>query len=177
MAAKHPHDSEFGRICCVLHIRTHYGSPRFIYGQSSMPDNANHAIAIIGGGQAGLHMAQTLRRRGFTGAVEIFGEEPYPPYQRPPLSKAYLKGAMDEERLLFKPSEFFSTQNIKLRKSTAVTGMDRKNQSSKTIYPSQKLRPPTQASFSKTSLPPANNKDRSHDKNHFLNRRRKGTIG
>ncbi|MEG0298599.1 MAG: FAD-dependent oxidoreductase, partial [Aurantimicrobium sp.] len=58
-------------------------------------------ILIIGAGQAGMQIASSLRDEGYAGDVTIVGEEAYAPYQRPPLSKAYLAGDMDEESLEF----------------------------------------------------------------------------
>ena len=52
-----------------------------------------HTIVIVGTGQAGGWAAQTLRKEGFAGTVVLIGEEPHPPYERPPLSKAVLSGA------------------------------------------------------------------------------------
>ena len=57
-------------------------------------------IVIAGGGQAAVQTVDTLRRRGFTGALTLVGDEPWLPYQRPPLSKKYLAGALERERLL-----------------------------------------------------------------------------
>ena len=56
-------------------------------------------IAIIGAGQAGGQAAYSLRLAGYEGAITLIGDEPAPPYQRPPLSKAYLKGELEAERL------------------------------------------------------------------------------
>ncbi|GLT11626.1 FAD-dependent oxidoreductase [Sulfitobacter porphyrae] len=61
-------------------------------------------IVIIGAGQAGCSAAFALRKRGFDGEIILTGEEPDPPYQRPPLSKAYLLGEMARKRLHLKPA-------------------------------------------------------------------------
>ncbi|MEQ8441317.1 MAG: FAD-dependent oxidoreductase [Alphaproteobacteria bacterium] len=58
-------------------------------------------IAIVGGGLAGLRAAETLREMGFTGSLSIFSAEPHPPYNRPPLSKQYLTGDLEDEALYF----------------------------------------------------------------------------
>ena len=71
-------------------------------------------IVIIGAGQAGAQAALELRQAGFDGAVTLVGEEPYPPYQRPPLSKAFLAGEMERERLFFRPEELYAKQDIRL---------------------------------------------------------------
>jgi 3-phenylpropionate/trans-cinnamate dioxygenase ferredoxin reductase subunit len=51
-------------------------------------------VVVVGGGQAGAALAAKLRNDGFAGAITLIGEEPVPPYQRPPLSKKYLLGEM-----------------------------------------------------------------------------------
>jgi hypothetical protein len=64
-------------------------------------------IVIVGAGQAAAAAIDTLRRKGFTGAIALVGEEDSWPYQRPPLSKKYLAGAMAAERLLIRPPHFY----------------------------------------------------------------------
>ena len=82
-------------------------------------------IVIIGGGQAGAQAAFSLRQWGYAGALTLVGEEPVPPYQRPPLSKAYLKGEMAEERLYFKPEDWYAENGVTLLKSETATAIDR----------------------------------------------------
>jgi 3-phenylpropionate/trans-cinnamate dioxygenase ferredoxin reductase subunit len=82
-------------------------------------------IVIIGGGQAAASMAAKLRGLGFAGKLTILGEEPVPPYQRPPLSKAYLLGEMPLERLTLRADDFWTAQGIELRTGTRVTEIDR----------------------------------------------------
>src|ERR1700761_4837552 len=65
-------------------------------------------IVIIGAGQSGAQAVASLRAEGFTGAITMVGDEPYAPYQRPPLSKTYLMGTMDRERLFLKPDAFYA---------------------------------------------------------------------
>ncbi|MGN6451762.1 MAG: FAD-dependent oxidoreductase, partial [Steroidobacteraceae bacterium] len=65
-------------------------------------------IVIAGSGQAAVQAVDTLRRRGFTGELTLVGDEPWPPYQRPPLSKKYLGGSLERERLLIRPAAFFT---------------------------------------------------------------------
>ncbi|HUJ04428.1 MAG TPA: FAD-dependent oxidoreductase, partial [Rhizomicrobium sp.] len=65
-------------------------------------------IVIIGAGQAGAQAIATLRAEGFDGALTLVGDEPFLPYQRPPLSKAYLAGSFDRERLFLKPEAFYA---------------------------------------------------------------------
>ena len=82
-------------------------------------------VVIVGAGQAGASLAAKLRTVGFTGDITLIGAEKVPPYQRPPLSKAYLLGKMAEERLYLRPAEFYADHNIALRLDTRVTGIDR----------------------------------------------------
>ena len=69
-------------------------------------------ILIVGAGQAGLQIAVSLREDGFDGHITMVGEEPHGPYQRPPLSKAYLAGDADEESLELRTPEFYVDRNI-----------------------------------------------------------------
>lgn len=85
---------------------------------------AAHRIAIIGAGQAGGQTAYSLRAGGFEGAITLIGDEPAPPYQRPPLSKAYLKGELEAERLFLKPIEYYAEHNVELITGTAATSID-----------------------------------------------------
>ncbi|SFR01763.1 NAD(P)/FAD-dependent oxidoreductase [Poseidonocella sedimentorum] len=82
-------------------------------------------IVIVGGGQAGASLAARLRAKGFDGAVTLLCAEPVPPYQRPPLSKAYLLGEMEEERLYLRPEKFYAEKDIELRLDCAVEAIDR----------------------------------------------------
>lgn len=81
-------------------------------------------IIVIGAGQAGQSLTTRLRAKGFDGRITLIGEEPNPPYQRPPLSKAYLLGEMDLDRLYLRPRSFYDDQNIELRLGAPVTGID-----------------------------------------------------
>jgi 3-phenylpropionate/trans-cinnamate dioxygenase ferredoxin reductase component len=64
-------------------------------------------VVIIGAGQAGCQAVATLRAEGFAGAIAMVGDEPFAPYQRPPLSKTYLMGTMERDRLFLKPDAFY----------------------------------------------------------------------
>jgi 3-phenylpropionate/trans-cinnamate dioxygenase ferredoxin reductase subunit len=86
-------------------------------------------FVIIGAGQAGGQAAQSLRTAKFEGQIILLGEEPYAPYQRPPLSKKYLSGEMDIERVQFKPDRFYEQSEIDLRLNARATAIDRKNKS------------------------------------------------
>jgi 3-phenylpropionate/trans-cinnamate dioxygenase ferredoxin reductase component len=82
-------------------------------------------IVIIGAGQAGAQAIATLRAEGFQGTLTLIGDEAYPPYQRPPLSKAYLAGDFARERLFLKPEAFYAEAACDLRLSLAAEAIDR----------------------------------------------------
>ena len=81
-------------------------------------------IVVIGAGQAGSSLVAKLRKDGYDGAITLIGSEPVPPYQRPPLSKAYLLGDMALERLFLRPESFYADQDITLRLGATVTAID-----------------------------------------------------
>lgn len=81
-------------------------------------------VVVIGAGQAGAALVAKLRGAGHTGQITLIGEETAPPYQRPPLSKAYLLGEMEEERLWLRSAEFYADQNITLRLGQRVSAID-----------------------------------------------------
>ena len=82
-------------------------------------------IVVVGGGQAGSAAVAKLRVLGHDGPLTLIGEEPVPPYQRPPLSKAYLTGEMEAERLFLRPAAFYADQGIDLLTGVQVTCIDR----------------------------------------------------
>jgi 3-phenylpropionate/trans-cinnamate dioxygenase ferredoxin reductase subunit len=82
-------------------------------------------VVVVGAGQAGSAVVAKLRGLGFDGQITLVGEEPSPPYQRPPLSKAYLMGEMEEERLWLRSNAFYAEQNITLRLGSKVGSIDR----------------------------------------------------
>jgi len=82
-------------------------------------------VIIIGAGQAGGETAQRLRQAGFTGDITLIGEEPAAPYQRPPLSKAYLAGKIDMDRLLLRPASVYTEERIALLTSVKAVWIDR----------------------------------------------------
>jgi 3-phenylpropionate/trans-cinnamate dioxygenase ferredoxin reductase subunit len=82
-------------------------------------------VVIIGAGQACTQAVATLRTEGFGGSITVVGEEPYPPYQRPPLSKAYLAGTFERERLFLKPQAFYAESNCELILGTSAVRIDR----------------------------------------------------
>jgi 3-phenylpropionate/trans-cinnamate dioxygenase ferredoxin reductase component len=85
------------------------------------------SVVIAGAGQAGFQTAASLRQDGFAGRIVIIGHEPGLPYQRPPLSKAYLMGKTTAEALTFRPEKFFADNRIELIAQTRVTAIDRTN--------------------------------------------------
>ena len=82
-------------------------------------------VVILGAGHAGGTAAALLRQYGFEGPITLVGEEPIPPYQRPPLSKAWLKGEADADSLALKPLEFYPEHGIDFRASTRATAINR----------------------------------------------------
>lgn len=83
------------------------------------------SISVIGAGQAGASLVAKLRSLGFDGDLTLIGEEPVPPYQRPPLSKAYLLGEMEAERLYLRPREFYDDQKVTLQLGARVDQIDK----------------------------------------------------
>jgi 3-phenylpropionate/trans-cinnamate dioxygenase ferredoxin reductase subunit len=77
-------------------------------------------FVIVGAGLAGAKAAETLRAEGFEGRVLLLGEEAERPYERPPLSKAYLRGEADRESLYVHQEGFYAAHDIELRTSTSV---------------------------------------------------------
>ena len=83
------------------------------------------SVAIVGGGQAGFQTAASLREFGFAGAIQLYCDEPYLPYQRPPLSKTYLKEDAAPDKVYLRPERFFAEKNIVCRTGTRVAAVDR----------------------------------------------------
>ncbi|MCB1391186.1 MAG: NAD(P)/FAD-dependent oxidoreductase [Rhodobacteraceae bacterium] len=81
-------------------------------------------IVVIGAGQAGSSLVAKLRTLGYGGPLTLIGDEPVPPYQRPPLSKKYLLGEMDLERLFLRTEAFYAEHDITLRLGQKVTRID-----------------------------------------------------
>src|SRR5438270_11762323 len=86
-----------------------------------------HSVVIAGAGQAGFQTAASLRQDGFAGRLVMLGDEPGLPYQRPPLSKAYLMGKTSAEALTFRPEKFFADNGIEIIAKMRVTAIDRTN--------------------------------------------------
>lgn len=81
-------------------------------------------VIVVGGGQAAASLVARLRAKGFEGGITLIGEEPVPPYQRPPLSKAYLLGEMEQERLYLRPESFYAEHDVTLRLGQPVSAID-----------------------------------------------------
>ncbi|WP_067673440.1 NAD(P)/FAD-dependent oxidoreductase [Nocardia miyunensis] len=81
-----------------------------------------HPIVIVGAGLSGLRAAEELRRAGYEGGLVLVGDEARLPYDRPPLSKQFVRGETDDTTL--RPAEFFAENDIELRLGVAATGVD-----------------------------------------------------
>jgi len=82
-------------------------------------------IVIIGAGQAAAQAVATLRAESYSGDLTLIGDEPYPPYQRPPLSKAYLSGDFARDRLLLRPEAFYVESQCTLLLGRHASKIDR----------------------------------------------------
>mgnify|MGYP001794285520 CR=1 FL=1 len=90
-----------------------------------LPTGARMAgIVVVGAGQAGATLVETLRSEGYDGPLTLIGAEPHLPYQRPPLSKKYLLGDMTVERLYLRPLTFYEERGIALRLGQTVQRID-----------------------------------------------------
>ena len=89
-----------------------------------MPPPQSRRVVIVGAGHAGGTAAALLRQYGWAGEVVLLGEEPTPPYQRPPLSKAFLKREADAESLKLKDDAFYAEHAIDLRTGVRVEAID-----------------------------------------------------
>jgi len=83
------------------------------------------AVAIVGTGQAGFQAAASLRQEGFAGRIVMIGDEPVPPYQRPPLSKSYLARESGLDELWLRPETFYTQHQIEILAGESVTAIDR----------------------------------------------------
>jgi 3-phenylpropionate/trans-cinnamate dioxygenase ferredoxin reductase subunit len=79
------------------------------------------AVLIVGAGHAGFQLGASLRQHGFGEPIYLINDEAHLPYQRPPLSKAYLKGTGGPDNLMFRPEKFYRDQNIELVPDHAVS--------------------------------------------------------
>ncbi|MDP4639688.1 MAG: FAD-dependent oxidoreductase [Pseudomonadales bacterium] len=88
------------------------------------------AMVIVGAGQGAGQAAASFRQDGYEGNIIILGDEAFPPYQRPPLSKQYLSGELPLERVFVRPAKFYEERNIDLRTNTRVESI---NTAAKTV--------------------------------------------
>src|SRR6478609_11702886 len=79
---------------------------------------------LVGGGLAAGNCARHLREEGAEGEILLVGREPDPPYNRPPLSKQYMRGEESRDDILFRPDSWYSEQRVDLMTRTTVTKLD-----------------------------------------------------
>lgn len=84
----------------------------------------HYDILIVGAGHGGVQAAVALRQQGFTGSLAMIGEEPDPPYERPPLSKEYLAGEKSFDRILLRPIDFWATRQVDVLLNQRVVAVD-----------------------------------------------------
>lgn len=89
-------------------------------------------VLVIGAGQAAVQLACSLREDGYQLPITLVSDQPHAPYQRPPLSKAFLKGAASVESLAFRDPEFYETHEITLLTGERVVAVDRRDDGSGT---------------------------------------------
>ncbi len=89
-------------------------------------------VVIAGAGQAGAQVAFSLRQGGFDGAIVLAGDEPFPPYERPPLSKDFLKGVLAEDRLFLRTADWYANNGVELRTGCRVESIDRSRKVART---------------------------------------------
>ncbi len=85
----------------------------------------DRAMVVVGAGQGGLQLAESLRAEGWGGPIRLFGDEPFAPYHRPPLSKQFLSGETSRDHLVIRGPEFFAKKGIDLVTGTRVAAIDR----------------------------------------------------
>jgi 3-phenylpropionate/trans-cinnamate dioxygenase ferredoxin reductase subunit len=83
------------------------------------------SVVIVGAGQAAAQLVTSLRQGGYAGAIRMVGDEPFAPYQRPPLSKKFLSERPAPETLYFRPENFWREQGVRLDFGTHVAAIDR----------------------------------------------------
>ncbi|WP_350333271.1 NAD(P)/FAD-dependent oxidoreductase [Coralliovum pocilloporae] len=91
-------------------------------------------LVIVGAGQAAATLVEQLHREGYDGEITVLGDETVLPYQRPPLSKDYFKGATDVDRLVLRPAAYYDDAGVTMKMGTRVASIDRE---SKTITTDQ----------------------------------------
>lgn len=93
----------------------------------SAPSAEPHVV-IVGAGHAGGRAAEALRAAGHKGRITLIGSEVYPPYERPPLSKELLAGAIHHEKTFIRPASYYDEASIELKLGTTVEAIDRSAQ-------------------------------------------------
>jgi 3-phenylpropionate/trans-cinnamate dioxygenase ferredoxin reductase subunit len=86
-------------------------------------------VVIVGAGQAGAQAVQSLRAEGFSGPITMVGDEAYAPYQRPPLSKAYLLGSFERARLFLKADDYYAQAGCEMILNTSAKAIHRAERS------------------------------------------------
>jgi 3-phenylpropionate/trans-cinnamate dioxygenase ferredoxin reductase subunit len=89
-----------------------------------MTSSMSETFVIVGAGLAGAKAAETLREEGFDGRVVLLGAEPHRPYERPPLSKDYVRGEAERDAAFVHEENWYDEHNVELRTSTGVTGLN-----------------------------------------------------
>lgn len=100
-------------------------SPHGDLRSPKVPSSWEAPVVVVGAGLAGASAAKALRAHGFDGEVVLVGDEPEQPYERPPLSKAYLMGRSPREEVFVNPPSWYAEHGVDLRLGTAVTAIDR----------------------------------------------------
>jgi len=104
---------------------SHVASAEGLFDLAAKMDSPSTRVIIVGAGHAGGSVAGFLRQYGFEGPITLIGDEPIPPYQRPPLSKAWLKGEADADSLQLKDPAWWADNGVDLRVKGTVSAIDR----------------------------------------------------
>src|SRR6267154_2799495 len=89
----------------------------------------SESVVIVGAGQAASQAVATLRAEKFVGSLTLIGDEPHAPYQRPPLSKAYLSGDLQHDRVFLRPVAFYESMRCSLILNCRVSQLERQSRS------------------------------------------------
>lgn len=114
---------------CSIGCRLGVEDPEMKTYAAAMVDH----VLIVGAGQAATHTAETLRRKGHAGSITLLGDEPDLPYQRPPLSKKYLAGDLERDRMLLHHRPFYDEHRIDVRLGMRAAQIDRANRAVRTV--------------------------------------------
>ncbi len=101
------------------------GTPHAAQRDRYQDQRSRMSVVIVGAGQAAAQLVQSLRQGGYKEPISMIGDEPYAPYQRPPLSKKFLTERPPAETLYFRPEKFWSDQGVTTRFDTPVLSIDR----------------------------------------------------